>query len=151
MHPSLNLRDYSQAPMGIFVLNVRRRGQLIERVEEENLIVDGSKPTLAHLLGGDVANRSVSKFAVGTNGTAPVPGNNALTGSFVKAVDAVTYPAVNQVRFAFSLASGEANGLAILEFGLFTTGDALFARKVRAAPLNKESDIAFDGTWTIIF
>lgn len=141
----------TRRPIGLVELNVYRRGVLIETFREKNLIVDGYKPTLAHLLGGDVANRSVTQFGVGTNGTAPVAGNTALTAAYTKALDAVDYPATDRVRFAFSLGSGEANGKAILEFGLFTAGGTLFARKVRAAALNKESDLAFDGTWTIVF
>ena len=133
------------------MLHIFKGGELVEVFDECNLIVDGSKPTHAHLLGGDVTNRSITQFGVGTNGTAPVAGNTALTGSFAKAIDAVTYPATNQVKFDFSLASGEANGMAILEFGLLTASSVLYARKVRSAALNKESDISVSGSWTITF
>jgi len=148
----VNFSDrYSQAPSGLFVLDIYRRGQLIERFEEANLIVVGSKVTHARLLGGDVTNRSVTQFGVGTNGTAPVEGNTSLTGQYVKAIDGVTYPATNQVQFSFSLGSSESNGKAILEFGLLTAGNTLYARKVRTLALNKESDISLSGTWTISF
>lgn len=146
------LDHYSRAPSGLFVLDVFQDGKLIERICESNLIVDGSKTLHAHLLGGDTANRSVTKFAVGTSGTAPVGTNTALTGSFSKALDSTPdYPLSNQVRFTFSLASGEANGKAIMEFGLLTPVDVLYARKVRAVALNKEADITVSGTWTISF
>jgi hypothetical protein len=143
--------DYSPRPSGILVLDVFRRGRLIEHFEEANLIVDGYKPTQAHLLGGDVTNRSVTQFGVGTSGVAPVPGNTALTSAFLKAIDSVDYPATDKVRFSFSLTTAEANGKAILEFGLLTAGSVLYARKVRTTALNKESDISFSGTWTITF
>lgn len=145
------LDDYSKAPSGLFVLNVFRRGELIERMEEKNLIVDGSKQVHAKLLGGDVTNRSVTQFSVGTSGTAPAAGNTTITSPYTKALDLVTYPATNQVQFSFSLGTGEANGKAILEFGLLTAGGVLYARKVRTLALNKESDISFAGTWTISF
>lgn len=145
------LDHFKKGPQGLFVLEIYRRGELIERFEEKNLIVDGSKPTHARLLGGDVTNRSVTKFGVGTSGTTPVGGNTGLTSSYVKTVDGVDYPDTNKVRFQFSLGSGEANGKAIMEFGLFTAGNALYARKVRSSSLNKESDIALAGTWTIVF
>lgn len=151
------LDPYVEGPSGILVLDVFRRGKLIdrlelvERFEGKNLIVDGSKQVHARLLGGDVANRSVSKFAVGTSGTAAAAGNTALTNAFSKAIDVVSYPATNQVQFAFSLGTAEANGKAIMEFGLLTGGDVLYARKVRASALNKESDITIAGTWTISF
>lgn len=140
-----------QKPRGHFVLEVRRNGELIERFEEKNLVVDGYKQTHARLLGGDVTNRSITQFGVGTSGTAPAVGNTSLTSSFVKAVGVIDYPATDQVRFAFSLTTAEANGKAILEFGLFTAGSVLYARKVRATALNKESDISLSGTWTITF
>lgn len=142
---------FKRRPSGVFELAIYRRGRLIQEVREHNLVVDNYKVTHARLIGGDVTNRSITTFGVGTNGTAPVAGNTALTGAFTKAIGSVTYPASNQVSFAFSLASGEANGMAILEFGLLTGGGLLYARKVRSVALNKESDISFTGTWTITF
>lgn len=140
-----------ERPSGLFELRVFRRGELIEEWADRNLVVDKYKVTHARLLGGDVANRSVTKISVGTNGTTPAAGNTAITNPFTKAITAVTYPATNSVRFSFSIGTSEANGKAILEFGLLTAGDLLYARKTRAAALNKESDISFSGTWTITF
>lgn len=140
---------YGQPPTGDFLMRVYRRGELIEVIDEKNLIVDNSKLIHAHLLGGDVTNRSVTQIAFGTNPAAPVGGNTTITGAYTKAIDTVSYPATNQVRFAFSLGTGEANGMAISEFGLLTAGSMLYARKVRSAPLNKDSDLSFAGTWTI--
>lgn len=143
--------QFERAPSGLFVLNIFRRGQLIETIEEKNLIVDASKQIHAKLLGGSVANQSVTQIGFGVNGTAPAGGNTSLTSAYVKAVDAVSYPLTNQVQFSFSLGSGEANPLAIMEFGLLTAGNVLYARKVRSAALNKDSDLSFSGTWTISF
>ena len=149
---SLSFTDnFEQGPSGLFVLRVYRRGRLIEVFEERNLIVDNSKQIHAKLLGGSVTNQSVTQFGVGTNGTPPVGGNTSLTGAYLKNVDTVTYPATNQVQFAFSLGTGEANGMAISEFGLLTAGSTLYARKVRSAPLNKDTDLTFSGTWVISF
>lgn len=140
-----------EAPQGHFHLEIWRGRDLIEVVDEKNLIVVGSKQTHARLLGGDVTNRSVTQISYGDSLTAPAAGNTAITNPFTKAIDNVTYPATNQVRFSFSLASGEANGKAIGEFGLLTAGGVLYARKTRSAALNKESDISVSGTWTITF
>lgn len=145
------LDAFKRGPRGLFVLDVYRRGELIERYEDKNLIVDGSKQVHAKLIGGSVANQSIAKFGVGTSGTAPANGNTSLTNSYIKAIDSVTYPQTNQASFAFSLGTAEANGLAIIEFGLFTTAGTLYARKVRSAALNKDTDISFAGTWTISF
>lgn len=138
-------------PTGRLVIDVFLRGELVERFDECNLVVDGYKQTHAHLVGGDVTGQSVTKFAVGTNGSAPVSGNSAITSSFSKSVDSVSYPASNQVQFSFSLGSGEANGKSILEFGLLTANDVLYARRVRSIALAKTSDMSFSGTWTITF
>lgn len=149
---SLSFHDqFERPPTGDFYLEVFRRGQLIEVVDEKNLIVANSKLIHARLLGGDVANRSVTQIAFGTNPVAPSTGNTTITDPYSKAIDLVSYPATNQARFAFSLGTDEANGKAIAEFGLLTAGGMLYARKNRSNPLYKESDITFAGTWTINF
>jgi hypothetical protein len=88
---------------------------------------------------------------MGTNGTAPAGGNTSLTSPFTKVLAGITYPNTNQVEFDFTVLTSEANGMAILEFGLFTAGGVLYARKVRAAALNKASDLSFSGSWIITF
>lgn len=138
-------------PSGVLVLQAIRRGQVIEDWSDENLVVDNYKVTHARMLGGDTANRNVAKISLGTNGTPPAAGNTVITGAFSKALSSVVYPTPNQVRFSFSIGTAEANGLAIMEFGLLTAGDLLYARKTRSAALNKDSDISLTGTWTITF
>lgn len=146
------LRDsVLRRPEGIFSLEVWRRGELIEVYEDENLVVDASKQQLARLIGGDVTNRSITKIGFGTSGTAPAAGNTTLTGAYVKALGSITYPTTNSVQFAFTLGTSEANGLSIMEFGLFTAGDILFARKTRAGAIVKDSDLSISGTWRINF
>ena len=148
----LPFADFFQSPVsGLFTLKVYQCGRLIEEYEDHNLIVDTSRQVHARLLGGDVANRSVTKIGFGTNGTAPMVGNTTLTAAFVKAIDTVAYPATNQVQFNFSLGTSEANGTNIFEFGLLTAGDTLYARKVRSAFLSKDSDISLTGAWIIHF
>jgi len=102
------------------------------------------------LLGAANANKKLSKLGVGTNGTAPVGTNNALTGSFTKALGAVSYPTISSVRFAWTLGASEANGTSIREFGLLCVDNTLFARKTRET-INKNADIILNGTWTISF
>jgi hypothetical protein len=148
---SILLRDSLRPPKGRLSYQVFRDGKVIEEVDDRNLVVIGSQVTHAHLLGGDTANRSVTLFGVGTNGTASLFANASLTGSYVNSLGSPTYPASNQVSFPFSLASTEANGMAIMEFGLFTTGGVLYARNVRSLALNKASDISLSGTWVISF
>lgn len=159
---SISLNDkFERRPSGVLVLDIYRRDELIdhleliEHFEGPNLIVVGSQQIHARLLGGAVTNQSVTQIGYGTNGTAPAFGNTALTGAYTKALDSVTYPNTNQVQFNFSLGVGGtdtgAYGLAISEFGLLTAAGTLYARKTRSAPLNFNSDISFQGSWTISF
>ncbi|WP_175787392.1 hypothetical protein [Burkholderia anthina] len=140
-------------PTGRLTFEVRERGKLIETFDEKNLIVVGSQQTHAWLLGGNVANNSLTKFGIGTNGAAPVFGNTSLTGQYANALTNVTYPAGNQVQFSFGLGSGDSSafGMAIMEFGLLTGTGVLYARKVRSSALNFAADISLAGTWTISF
>lgn len=130
---------------------VRKNGELVERFDEHNLIVDGAKVVMAHLAGGDVASRSIAKVAFGTNGTAPAASDSSITDPYEKQVDAVEYPQSGQVTFHFSLGSSEANGKQIHEFGLLCADGTLFARRIRSEALAKEQDITIDGEWTIAF
>ena len=147
----MKLSDFSQAPSGLFLLNVFRRGKLIEVFEEKNLIVNNSKQIHANLLGGNTANQSLTQIAYGTNSTAASATDTAITAPYYKPFDSVTYPASNQVQFNFSLGTTEDNGVTIWEFGLLTPTNVLYARKVRSAGLAKASDLSLTGSWTISF
>jgi hypothetical protein len=106
---------------------------------------------MAHLIAGDVSQRSINRISVGTNGAAPAAADTAITGAFTKAVDGFSYPANGQVQVNWKLLVSEANGMAIREFGLLTANGTLFARRIRANPIYKESDISIEGEWIIIF
>jgi hypothetical protein len=139
------------AMRGVFRMRIYRRGTLIEQYEDPNLIVDGARTAMARLIAGNGTGKNLNRIAFGTNGAMPVPGNTLIASPFTKSFDRVSYPASNQVEFAWSLATTEANGKAISEFGLLCVDGALFARKNRGKPINKDSDIAIDGQWVIIF
>lgn len=149
---SFKFVDSLWRPEGEFHLEVYRKGELIEVYDDKNLVVDVSKQQLAHLVGGDVTSRSITKIGFGTGGTAPVVGNTGLTAGFYsKALGAVSYPATNAVQFAFSLGTTEGNGLAIIEFGLFCANDVLFARKTRSGSILKDTDLTLSGSWRLNF
>jgi hypothetical protein len=148
----VHLQDnFGKRPTGRLAYGVYRRGVLIDEVDDENLIVIGSQFIQAQLLGGTVANNSLTKIGFGTSGAATTFANTALTAAYVNALAAPLYPASNQVSFAFALAVTEANGLAISEFGLLSTAGLLYARKNRSAPIAKDTDISLAGTWVISF
>jgi hypothetical protein len=140
---------------GVFKMNVyRNEGEerkLIETFEDNNLIVDLARTTMAHLIAGDVTNRSMKSISFGTNGSSPAVGDTDITNPYTKNLGSITYPAMGQVTFSWSLTTSEANGLAIMEFGMLTNDGKLFCRRTRSTPINKQSDISLEGTWTIIF
>ena len=148
---AVNLSDGVLGPIGRFRLVVVRLGLLVEEMDEPNLVVTSSKALLAALLGGASGALPVSVIGFGTSLTAAAVGNTSLTGSYTKSFDSVTYPVSGSVQFNFSLASGEANGTAIGEFGLLASSGVLFARKVRSSALNKDTDLSLSGSWTITF
>lgn len=126
----------------------------------ENLFVDQGRQIVAFAFGfrSPISNYTVQRFGVGTGLTpakvtdvalqAPVTLNN---GSTTKEVDAVDFLSPFVVRVAFTLANDDANGYILSEMGLFSGGEALIARKVRAVSINKTSDFSPTLTWRIRF
>lgn len=146
----MNLNDALAIMRGILTILVWRNGVIVDRFTDDNLIVNGAKTQLAHLIGGDGTNRHITHFGVGT-GTSPAqPDNVTLQGAVWKPVSSVSYPETGKAQFNWNLTTADANGLALTEFGLRCADGTLFSRKQRAA-INKASDIALSGTWTILF
>jgi hypothetical protein len=148
------LEEHGNKPLqGILRYTVFRNGIPVEDVEEHNLIVTVGRTQMARLLSGDLTGKQVTKIAFGTNGTAPALSDTIITNAFRKNLLGFTYPAAGQVRFNWNLSTAEANGMAILEFGLICEDLTLFSRRIRESgkPINKESDISLEGDWTIIF
>ncbi|MDR1587088.1 MAG: hypothetical protein LBS57_06510 [Treponema sp.] len=136
---------------GDFHIKVYWRGRLIEDYAEHNLIVNSARLAMTKLIAGAGTGKNISRIAFGSNGSIPVVGDTAITSPYLKNISSISYPANNKVEFAWSLGVDEANGKAISEFGLLCADGSLFARKSRTAPLNKDSDIAIEGQWIIIF
>jgi hypothetical protein len=145
----MQFREKCHEMKGELALQVWRRGMLLEASVRRNLIVNGAFTVLASLLGGLFTGNNITQIGFGINGTAPVAGNTGLTGAYMKAVDRVSYPAAGQAQFDFSLGASEDNGVAIMEFGLFTGAGVLFSRLVRPTALNKDTDISLSGSWII--
>jgi hypothetical protein len=146
----MNLSDTPAPPRGVLHVQVYRHGALIDEFEDDNLIVNGARDALARLIGGDVGGKTISKIGFGTASGGPSPNDTTLSSAYVKPLAGKTYPAAGQVRFSWTLATSEANGKAIREFGLICTDGSLFSRKVRGV-IEKENDISLSGTWTITF
>lgn len=135
---------------GIFSMKVFKNGVLIDELTENNLIVNGARDQVARLIAGNVIGRNIKKIAFGTNGTAPDVSDTAITNQYTRDVSGFSYPAMGQVQIDWELPVTENNGMAIMEFGLLTEDGTLFARRIRANPIYKESDISIEGHWTIV-
>jgi hypothetical protein len=155
-HAEMKLRfidDHSRQTRGILKYTVFRNGIPIEDVEEHNLIVTVGRTQMARLLAGELTGRNITKISFGTNGTPPALADTMITNPYTKNMNGFSYPAAGQVQFNWNLTTAEANGKAILEFGLICADTTLFSRRIRESgkPINKESDISLEGQWTIIF
>ena len=118
---------------------------------DSNLIVNTARLQMAHLVAGDVGGRSIVSIALGTSGNMATVDDTEITGAFIKPVDCFEYPGIDRVKINWEILESEANGMAIREFGLITEDGGLFARKIRDEPINKLSDMAIEGEWTIYF
>lgn len=137
---------------GLFYLEIicAKTGEILEKYQDNNLVVNGGRTAVVNLLGAATAGKQLTKLSVGTNGTAPVGTDSAITGAFTKSLGLVTYPTISSVKFDFQLGAADANGIGIREFGLICTDNTLFARKTREL-INKNADIILNGSWTISF
>lgn len=136
---------------GIFELTVKKGGQVIETYRDDNLIVNGARNQAARFFAGDGANRAIAKIAFGTSGAAPAVTDTVITNAYTKAVSGFEYPDMGQVQTNWILNTDEANGMAIMEFGLLSADGTLLCRKIRDNPIHKEADISIEGHWTWIF
>lgn len=144
----MKLKDFANLT-GIFELKIIRNNKT-EIYKDENMIMNVAKDALAKLIGGDGSGKVITKIGFGTNGNGPTPDDIQLTNAYVKSLSGHTYPQTGHVRFTFNLATTEANGKQIREFGLICSDDTLFARKTRGV-IEKSDDISLEGSWTIIF
>jgi hypothetical protein len=155
---TMRFTDGQRPVKGILRYTVFKKGIPIEEVEDENLIVNGARLQMAHLVAGDFIGRNIKKIAFGTNGNLPVLTDTQITNAFIKDIDRYLFPADGKVQFNWTLNEDEANGLAIIEFGLLTAGLVLFSRRIREdkhsrplPPINKEDDTGLEGQWILEF
>jgi hypothetical protein len=146
----MQIRD-TVAMRGEFRCRVCKNGKIAEEFGDHNMIVDDARMQMAHLVAEPTDGRRVRFIAFGTNGDAATPDDTAITDPVVKEIGSFEFPENGQVRFNWTLGKTEANGKAIMEFGLICGNGELFARYVRQQPLNKDSDFSLEGDWTIVF
>lgn len=140
-----------QGLIGRLRLKIRKHGRVIEIDDDNNLVMDGPRADIAsNLAGAPVSIRPITRIAVGTNGTPPAGQDNAITNPFSKPLLSVSRPTPMIVVCTFQILTGDANGLAIREFGLLLSDGRLYARRTRNGKvIEKDSDIEIDGEWTL--
>jgi hypothetical protein len=145
----LVFRETMPPMSGRFKMRMYRRGQLIEQWQDHNLIVSSASNAVTKLISGLGAGKEISSIAFGTSGNIPTPDDTAITNPFIKPILSVSFPAVNEAEFKWHLLASEANGIAIIEFGLLCADGTLYARKIRNKAIPKEPDISLEGEWII--
>ena len=142
--------DKSMEFKNIFYMEVYKEGKLIDVYEDKNKVVAVGLESVLQLLGNSetVANKAITQIGFGTSNSQPLLSDTGLTDAYIKAIDAVSFPSQLELKIDWSLATSEANGKLISEYGLFHADGVLFARKVRAT-IDKQSDLSFVGSWTI--
>jgi hypothetical protein len=134
---------------GIFRLSIYKKGSLIETVVDRNQIVSAGLSLAANIIAG--AMTPISKIGVGTSSIAATTSDIGLANPQYKNVSSSTFPSPGSVDFTWGIAEADFVGMNINEFGLLTSGNTLFARKVRTQTIVKTADISLSGVWTILF
>ena len=135
IHGALKLTAYDQF------------GRELWEKSDHNQIVIGAYTITAEALAG-VEAAKITQVAAGTNGTAPVEGDDRITDPSIVPIQTIEYPRKGVVRFNFTFGYSDAVGKSICEFGLLTADGRLFARKVRA-PIDKSKYLSIVGSWEI--
>jgi len=135
---------------GRFEMRTFKDGKLIDTYIDNNLVVAAGRNAVAELLGNTSPNKFITEIKFGEEGTPPSSLDTGVLNPFTKAVTAVSYPAIGEVKFDWSLELAENNGVTIKEYGLFCSDGTMFARKT-GTDVVKTNLIRLEGSWTILF
>jgi hypothetical protein len=147
---------------GDITVTVRRAdsGEKVRRIEIRNTITYVGLASLVQLWAQRAADPAASTLSmgslrVGTGTTPPVKGNTALEAQVhsLALLDAnkilqLTDPV--ELKIVATLGTGDANGSALTEAGLFTTGGTMVARQIYPA-VNKSAAFVVDYEWRLSF
>jgi hypothetical protein len=142
-------QEIISAKGSVFLQIWNAKGELLETIKQDNLIVNIGKQAMAILLGSANPDYAVARIGFGTSGNPVAGADTSLTGAYVKGLDGVSFNGTS-VIFEYALELNEMNGVTIREFGLYSDNNQLFSRITRNA-ISKTSDIRLSGTWTITF
>ncbi len=131
---------------GVFHCKIYKNGKLIKEYTDKNLVVNGGKDKLARSLNTGIIG-TANTISLGTNSTAPLVTDTAITAPFSKSIFLASY-ITNGVELDWEILTSEGNGATYREFGLLLSDGTLFARKV-GLTIAKNSTISITGKWTI--
>lgn len=140
-------RDRLDHMRGAVVLKIYRNGILEEEDSDHNLIVTAGRSKLAKLLGGGYTG-AINRVGVGTGSTPAADGDKGLMNAVYIPISSKEYGEA-KVRFNFVIGSSDANGMDIVELGLFFADGTIFSRRVRKSVIGKEDDLQITGYWEI--
>ena len=142
--------------LGEFSMNIfcseNGEKKLIESYTDENLVVQTGKNCLCKLISdSSLIGYQINSIAFGTGINIPDVDDVDLTpGYFIKPIENFTQNDQHEIFFNWELLTTENNGMAISEYGLYTDGGFLFARKIRSV-IDKKANLLFEGDWKIKF
>lgn len=130
-------------------LRVLENGKLIHRIDDHNLVVDAGRVRLAELAAGK-SSIHITHIGVGSGSVAEEVADTELENQQLFPLTD-TNVSGRDVRFDFIIDTGDANGLAIHEFGLFCSDGVMFSHRVRKGVIEKQDDIQIQGYWILHF
>lgn len=142
-------QDSTKPCRGDFHLAVYKGGEIIDRVDDHNLVVDAGRIRLAELAAGK-SGSCITKIGVGSGSTAEAADDTELEGQQLFPLTLATVDG-RDARFDFLIDNSQANGLKIHEFGLFCADGTMFSHRVRTGLIEKEDDIQIKGYWILHF
>lgn len=140
---------------GDLFLTVRRKGLAPTQELWRNQVTRAYRDRVARHGAGVAGTPSlaITQIACGVNGSPATLNDTEITGAFTKALATKLSSADGQplgkVSFGFLLAYGDAVGMGIREFGLYTA-DGLLAARVRrpdGGVIAKDAETEIEGAW----
>ena len=142
-------QDSTKPCRGDFHLAVYKDGEIIDRIDDHNLVVDAGRIRLAELAAGK-SSACITKIGVGSGSTAEAADDTELEGQQLFPLTSASVDG-RDARFDFLIDNTQANGLKIHEFGLFCADGTMFSHRVRTGLIEKEDDIQIKGYWILHF
>ena len=146
----LQFQDTVEPCKGEFHIDVLKNGRIVKTISDHNMVVDVGRIRLAELAAGTKANQHITQIGLGSGSETEDASDISLTNQTLLPLSGVTVTG-RDVRFDFFVDTDQANGLQVLEFGLFCADNTMFSHRVRSGVIEKENDIQLKGYWILHF